>query len=291
MLHFAMQIHGYELALLIAAFILEAGIVFRMTQSGLSKEYPSLFRYLVANLAAMVATPFFLRYATVDVYDYFYWFCSLVLDCLALGVMLELFRDIFKPYEALRRFANVMFRWIVAVLVLVSVATTMSGGKFELTTFLSCGSMLFDRGLMIVQCGIVLFLLLSAGYLGISLRHRVFGIAIGFGITASVSLLVLSSVHLLKPAMVAPMFALQNATGRVGDLIWLIYFCVPQPERRLSEVQPESRRWEYALSSVTAPAPEALFLTSIDRTVERLLTKNNVATQQKTKEEKHWFGD
>lgn len=291
MLHLAMQIHGYEVALLVAAFVLEAGIVFRIYQAGLSKEYPKMVRYLVANLIGIAATPFFLRFASQPVYDYFYWFCDLTIDCMALAVMLELFRDIFKPYEALRHFGNVMFRWVVAVLVLVSVATTVSGGRFELRTFLNCGSMLFDRGLMIVQCGIVLFLLLSSNYLGISLRHRVFGIAIGFGITAAISLLVLSSVHWITNSMLSPMFALMNSVARVGDIIWLIYFWIPQPERRLSEAQPESRRWEYALASVSAPAPEALFLTSIDRTVERLLTKNNVATQQKTKEEKHWFGD
>jgi hypothetical protein len=40
-----------------------------------------------------------------------------------------------------------------------------------------------------------------------------------------------------------------------------------------------------------APSPEGLFLTSIDRTVEKLLLKNNVAQQAKEKEDRHWFGD
>ena len=66
-----MQIHGYELALLVAAFILEMGIVVRIVRSGLAKEYPLMLRYLVANLVGMAATPFFLRYASTLTYDFF----------------------------------------------------------------------------------------------------------------------------------------------------------------------------------------------------------------------------
>ncbi len=286
-----MQMQGYEIALLVAAFILEAGIVYRIVSAGLAGEYPSLLRYLVTNILAMAATPFFVRFASQGVYDYFYWFCNLTIDCMALAVMLEIFHDIFKPYEALRKFGTVMFRWVVAVLVMVTIASSITTVRLHAAELLNAGSVMFDRGLMILQCGIVLFLLLSNRYLGISYRQRVFGIAVGFGITAAVSLLVWSMLHWVHHSMVAPLFALMNVSGRIGDCIWLVYFFIPQPERRISEVQPESRRWEYALASIQAPAPEGMFLSSIDRTVERLLTKNNVQTQSKPKDEKHWFGD
>lgn len=82
-----------------------------------------------------------------------------------------------------------------------------------------------------------------------------------------------------------------TGSGCLCEVIWLTYFFIPQPERRISDVAPESRRWEYALASIQSPAPEGMFLTSIDRTVEKLLVKNNVATQSKPKEERHWFGD
>jgi hypothetical protein len=150
---------------------------------------------------------------------------------------------------------------------------------------------MFDRGLSILQCGIVLFLLLTNRYLGISFRQRVFGIAVGFGMSASVTLLVLSVVPWVPGSMIQPLGGAMSAAVCVGEGIWLAYFFLPQPERRISAAMPESRRWEYALASIQSPAPEGMFLNSIDRTVERLLTKNNVDTKQKEKEEKHWFGD
>ncbi len=291
MLHFAMQLHGYEIALLVAGFVLEAAVVYRIWQAGLVKECPALFRYCSANLLAMIGTALCLRFASQQVYCYFYWFENIVIDSLALAVTLEIFRDIFKPYEALRHFGTVMFRWIVAVMVLVSVVSAVSTGTMHAAAIVNSVSMMLDRGLAILQCGIVLFLLISNRYIGISYKQRVFGIAVGFGIGAAVTLLVLSVIEWVPTSMIQPLGGVVSFAVCLGEAIWLTYFFLPQPERRISDAAPESRRWEYALASMHSPAPEGMFLSSIDRTVERLLTKNNVAPQAKAKEDKHWFGD
>lgn len=286
-----MQLHGYEIALLVAGFVLNSALVYRMWQTGLVKEYPALFRYCVANSIAMIGTALCLRFASPTVYCYYYWFETIAIDSLSLAVTLEIFRDIFKPYEALRHFGSVMFRWILAVMVLVSVVSAVSTGSMHPSAILNSVSMMFDRGLEILQCGIVLFLLLSNRYIGISYKQRVFGIAVGFGIGAAATLMVLSVIEWVPTSLIQPLGGLMNLAVVMGQAIWLAYFFIPQPERLISDAAPESRRWEYALASMHSPAPEGLFLSSIDRTVERLLTKNNVATVAKAKEDKHWFGD
>lgn len=291
MLHLAMQLHGYEIGLIVLGTVLQSAVAFRIWQTGLAKEYASLLRFCVATVATTVAGVIALRYATEQIYCYVYWASQFIVDGLSLAVTLEIFRDIFKPYEALRHLGTIMFRWIVAVLVLVSIVSAVSTGSIHISELFYSSSMMFERGLMILQCGIVLFLLLTNNSIGISYRARVFGIAVGFGFNASVALLILSVVHWVPTAMVQPLGGIVSASGRIGELIWLVYFFLPQPERRLSDAAPESRRWEYALASIQSPAPEGMFLTSIDRTVEKLLVKNNVATQSKPKEERHWFGD
>jgi hypothetical protein len=291
MLHLAMQLYGYEIALLSVAFVLNLAVAYRIWNAGLAKEYPALFRYCSANAAAMIGGTFFVRYASPQVYCYYYWFSNIVVDGLALAVTLEIFRDIFKPYEALRHFGTLMFRWIVAVMMLVSIVSALSTGSLNAAEILNSTTAMFDRGLAILQCGIVLFLLLSNRFIGISYRARVFGVSVGFGISAATTLLVLSVTHWAPASMIRPLGGVMSFAVCVGEAIWLGYFYLPQPERKFSDALPESRRWEYALASMHSPAPEGLFLTSIDRTVERLLTKNNVATQQKSKDEKHWFGD
>ena len=277
------QLHGYELLLLALGIILPLAVVLQIVRLGLATEYRALLRYNVATAVTVIACIIGMRYI--------YWPLAILTDCFALGVMLAIFRDIFKPYEALRELGVVLFRWTLGVLVVVSLVTALSAGDGKILDVFNKSSLMFDRGLQILQCGVVLFLLLTYKYLGISFRHRVFGIAVGFGVYAAVDLLALS-VSTWAPANVVTIAsAVANASAMVGYAIWLGYFFVPQPERRISEAMPESRRWEYALASIQAPAPEGMFLSSIDRTVERLLTKNNVATQTKAKEDKHWFGD
>jgi hypothetical protein len=291
MLHLAMQLHGYELGLIVLGTVLQSAVAFRIWQAGLAKEHASLLRFCIGAVATTIAGVLALRFTSEQVYCYVYWVSQFVVDGFALAVMLEIFRDIFKPYEALRHLGTIMFRWILAVMVLVSVVSAVSTGSIRLSELMYSISMMFDRGIMILQCGIVLFMLLTNRAIGISFTQRVFGIAVGFGLNASASLLALSVAHWIPSNMVQPVGAAMGICGCLSEAIWLTYFFIPQPERRISDVAPESRRWEYALASIQSPAPEGMFLTSIDRTVEKLLVKNNVATQGKPKEERHWFGD
>jgi hypothetical protein len=289
------QLHGYELVIWLMGVLLPLIVALRIWQTGLTAEYSALVRYNVVCAAALLIEAYSLRFAseaaTNNLYCYIYWFLSIATDVCALAVMLEIFKEIFKPYDALRQLGTVLFRWILGILVVVSVVTALSSGDGKVIDVVNKSMLMFDRGLQILQCGVVLFLLLSYKFLGISFRHRVFGIAVGFGLYASVDLMALCVAAWAPARIVAVAGAVANVSAMVGYGIWLTYFFVPQPERRISEAQPESRRWEYALASIQAPAPEGMFLTSIDRTVERLLTKNNVATQPKAKEDKHWFGD
>jgi hypothetical protein len=289
------QMHGYELVIWLMGVFLPLIVALRIWQIGLTSEHVALTRYCVACCAALLIEAGTLQFAprafTETYYCYLYWALSIVTDGCALAVMLEIFREIFKPYDALQKLGTVLFRWILGILVVVSLVTALSSGDEKVVDVISKSLLMFDRGLEILQCGVVLFLLLTYKFLGISFRNRVFGIAIGFGLYASVDLMALSVASWAPAHLVTLAGAVANISAMVGYGIWLGYFFVAQPVRRFSEAPPESRRWEYALANIQAPAPEGMFLTSIDRTVERLLTKNNVATQPKAKEDKHWFGD
>lgn len=290
------QMHGYEMVIWALGVVLPVLVSLRIWQVGLAREYAALVRYSVVCSAALVIEAFALQFAPPRtssdfLYCYIYWVFSLATDICALAVMLEIFREIFKPYEALRHLSTVLFRWTLAVLVVVSLVTALSAGNGKIVDVISKSFLMFDRGLQILQCGVVLFLLLSYKHLGISFRHRVFGIAVGFGLYASFDLMLLCIWPWAPARVLSVAGAVTNASAMVGYGIWLAYFYMPQPDRLLSDAMPESRRWEYALASIQTPAPEGMFLSSIDRTVERLLTKNNVVTQTKPKEDKHWFGD
>lgn len=285
------QMHGYELVIWLMGVLLPLIVALRIWQIGLVSEHKALVRYNVVCSLALLIQAFAFQHASNSLYCYIYWSLSILTDVCALTVMLEIFREIFKPYDALQKLGTVLFRWIMGILVVVSLVTALSSGDGKVVDVVSRSLLMFDRGLQILQCGVVLFLLLTYKFLGISFRHRVFGIAIGFGLYAATDLMALSMLTWVPADMVARIGAIANLSAMVGYGIWLGYFFIPQPSRRFSEAPPESRRWEYALANIQAPAPEGMFLTSIDRVVDRLLTKNNVDTQPKAKEDRHWFGD
>ena len=45
---------------------------------------------------------------------------------LAFAVLREIFVQIFRPYESLREFGNILFRWAALVLILIGVVMTIS---------------------------------------------------------------------------------------------------------------------------------------------------------------------
>src|ERR1700749_346804 len=189
------QLSGYELFLWVLGVVLPLDVVLRIWMAGLIAEYPALFRYNAATAIGAVVMAIAMRFmdpATNPYYCYLYWAMALAADLCALAVMLEIFRDIFKPYEALRLLGNVLFRWTLGVLVVVSTVSALTAGTKNAVDIINRSFMTFDRGLEILQCGIVLFLLLTYKHLGISFRHRVFDIACGFGVYASVNLIALS---------------------------------------------------------------------------------------------------
>ncbi len=268
---------------------LPATVSLEMWRLRVRKEYPIVFWFCVTTtltsslLLSVVSYP--------KIYYYAYWGVYLIGDFFALAVMLEIFRGIFRPYDALRRLGTVMFRWTVAVLVLVSIASFASNLHLNRGGAVWSAMTVFDHSLQVLQCGIVLFMMLSSGYLGIPYRHRVFGIALGVGIASSINLIAVSLYHSVPANWMGVLNFLMMVSAQIAFVVWLIYLYIPQPQRRISEVAPESRRWEYALAGMQAPSSDSLFLSNIDRTVERLLAKNNITPAGKRKDGEQWFGD
>src|SRR5258706_16457794 len=79
-----------------------------------------------------------------------------------------------------------------------------------------------QRSVRMVQCGLILFLLLFSRFLGVSRRQQGFGIALGFGLFASVELILiaLNSGGLLDIARIGLVNA---AMYDLALVVWLTY--------------------------------------------------------------------
>lgn len=130
---------------------------------------------------------------------------------LSFVVLFEIFKWAFREYPALRSLGTALFRGTIVFFLLIGIALVGLRPAAELHLLMPKLD-LVDQTVSLMQCGLVIVLLLFSNGLGLSLRSRTFGIALGFGILASVGL----ATSAIRSRM-DPLHA-----GRMTDLLTLI---------------------------------------------------------------------
>lgn len=238
----------------------------------LVSEFPVFFSYLAVQALSNL-TMMFLR-QNYAAYFYFYWTSCALMTVLEIAVMYEIFTHVFRPYDALRKMASLVFRWVIAVLVLVALVTSVSGAQSEVKRVLAV-VLALDRSMRVMQVGLVLFLMLFAQQVGLTQRHRVFGIALGFGVTASVELTLVTLRAAYGAVGHTEMNFIKSMVFLAATVLWGYYMAVPEPERMRVEVAAEARRWDWALSDANGTVQQGPFLPMIEDAVERILRERD----------------
>ncbi len=168
-----------------------------------------------------------------NIYKSAYLTSSVVTHGLMLFVVYQIFRQAMAPFEGLRRFGTVVFKWVCSLAVAVAVGIALvprAGGSGQL--LLVEGQL--EQGISILTICVLLFVCFASRYLGMTLRSHIFGISLGLGLHGTVGLATWAwvSVHGPQPlyswASVVPTFA-----GVATILIWGGYLMIPEPERQL----------------------------------------------------------
>jgi hypothetical protein len=260
-------ISSWVLAVVLVAFILK---------KKLNREFPIFFAFLVAGTVSDFIN-FTASMVSYKAYYLAFWTGSAITTCIGFAVLHEIFAHIFRPYESLRSFGSNLFRWSTLVLLMIGIVMALSSSsltKEPVTSFIFT----IDRSVKLMQCGLVLFLYLFARQLGLTEGHRVFGISIGFGVTASVHLVAIT-LRSRFPGM-ASMYVL-NIANLVAYLAavatWMVYMSKPEPERRRATVLEQTESWNYALAAATQGDGGAAFLPNVVDTVERVLNKRSIS--------------
>ncbi len=245
-----------------------------MIKRNLRREFPVFFIYAVFEVISflLLFSSYHLSYKT---YFCLYWLTSACGVLLGFLVMREIFDNLFRRYDALRDLGSVLFRWASVVLVMVAVVTAASGATSRLSALVTVIFAL-ERSVRIMQCGLVLFMLLFSAHLGISSKHHVFGISLGFGIFAAVELMIMTLFAFgTQEQGVLNLFKAGTYIG--STLLWVYYMRLPQPEIAPSVAHAESERWNLALAN--ARDPEYNFLPMVESVVERVLSKRQIEVE------------
>jgi hypothetical protein len=216
----------------IAPHVLLAAVAVLLWSRNLFKSFPVFVLYVWYEIAEFVLL---FTIATTGL-SKGAWYVRAYLVSLAMstalrfGVIQEIFNNVFRDHGPVDALARVSIRWTTGFLLAAAILiATFAPGPTS--NNLITGAAWIGRGIAIIQCGLVLFLLLFSELLGLRLQNYVFGIALGFGILASVELAnwAMHTRDLSEP-MARALNLLPTAGYLVAVLVWLGYLFAPATE-------------------------------------------------------------
>jgi hypothetical protein len=263
-----MHLHPIDYVLWLTAPVAQLGVLIIMYKRDFHRDFPFFFNYTILQVLTEPVL-FIIQRNSYTFYYWGYWVSVALSALLSFAVLQEIFKDAFRPYEALRDLSVILFRWSALVVLLVAVMWAINSTHSNQNDTITTTILLMERSVRLAQCGLVFFLILLGGYLGISRHNMVFGIAVGFGFFAAVNMLVTTAASQPSIVHVSTLRSINSAAYVVSSLIWLGYTALA-PARRGALVAIRSKTWNSALEDAREPIADSL-LDNMDRTVERLL--------------------
>ena len=229
------DIFGYYLW--IAPKFLLIILLWGMVHRGLHRQFPMFFFYAALQVvqSGILIAISQSHFGFGDEYHRVYSLTIALSAAVRFGVIHELFSHFFRDYPVLVGPGRLLLRGATVGLLLVAVGLAIlapgSGVDFLLNTTYA-----LDRTVSILQCGLLISLFVFSRYFSLSWRSYPFGIALGLGIFASVSLATSTIwLHLGVFGNRSVNF-LTMATYHCCVLIWMFYLMAPARERRYTSI-------------------------------------------------------
>ena len=214
--------------------VLQLGVLVAMYRRGLHRDYPYFFNYTVLQVLSEPILFVIQRHS--DTLYYWGYYVSVALSALiSFAVLQEIFHEAFRPYEALRDLSVILFRWSALVVLLVAVMWAITAAHSNQVDTITNSILLIQRSVRLMQCGLVFFLLLFSEYLGISRRHVLFGISLGFGIFASVNMLFAAAASHGTFVHHSILREVNMAVYDIAVMIWLGYTAFAPVRSRVAD--------------------------------------------------------
>jgi len=116
------------------------------------------------------------------------------------------------------------------LLLLAAIIAAVAGPSHE-PDFALKGAVVLERSLDVVQCGLLVLLFLFASYFALTWRNYVFGIALGFGVIASVELLAAALATQFRSFSDMILNSLPRIAYAAATIIWVVYLAGSEPPR------------------------------------------------------------
>jgi hypothetical protein len=217
------------------------GVLAVMARKRLLRDFSFLMAYLAVNCiedGSSILLLFFRKHLGIsairayDIYFYSHWVISFVEYALLLLVIYSVFRQAMKPLVGLHRAGKIIFRWVAGVSFALSAVLALgphTAGAYTMATF----SSQIQQGISVLILCLLLFVCFSTRYLGLTYRSHIFGVTLGLGVFATVSLIEAAWTVAGAQTVYSPVFVFSSLGSCVALMTWGTYFAMPQPERKM----------------------------------------------------------
>jgi hypothetical protein len=251
----------------VAGPALEIALLACMVHRKLHRVFPRFFSYIIFQILKSAILFLTYRYYELGYFDA-YWTGNAISVILAVVVMDEILLHVFKEYGGAQNLGSVIFRWacgLLLVLAIVTAFTSQQGGADRVVA----GVLTFDRSVRVMQCGLFCLLMILCRLLKNCWRQQVFGIALGFGVFASIELILVSLAMRYGGADNASISLVKSAAYNAVTILWIGYLRQQAHSIPAVEVAP---RLDVALAD-PAGSTEA-FISMVERAVEEVISRN-----------------
>ncbi len=242
-----------------------------MIQRKLHAVFPRFFSYILFQIVKSGFLFVIYRYYDGSYFDA-YWTGNAVSVLLAVAVMDEMLHNLFKQYGGIQNLGSIIFRWACGLLLLLSIVNAFSTQVANADRVVAA-VLAFDRNVRVMQCGLFLLLMLLCRFLRHCWRQHVFGIALGFGVFASIELILVSIVMHYGDAPVAIVSLVKSAAYNAVTLLWIAY--LRQLSQSIPEIEVASEVNMLNVALVALPHVGSNdFLSMVEQAAERVLSRS-----------------
>jgi hypothetical protein len=171
------------------------------------------------------------RHVAYQAYFYVYWISYAFEAILSLLVIYSIFRLAMAPLKGLQTLGMLVFRWVAAISGAVAIGVALTPHISGITFLVAMITQLQQTSSILTLC-LLLFVCFAIRPMGLSYRSRIFGVSLGLGVLATVSLV--NSAWISHNANMYSSFSAVNGIAVMFTLLtWSAYFAFPEPKRRI----------------------------------------------------------
>jgi hypothetical protein len=256
----------------IAGPALQITLLIFMVRRKSHKVFPRFFSYILFQIVKSGFLFVTYRYFAENYFD-MYWTGNAISVLLAVTVMDEILHNLFIQYGGIQTLGSTIFRWSCGLLLLLAIVGALSSHEASADRVVAA-VLAFERSVRLMQCGLFVLLMLLCRVLRDCWRQQVFGIALGFGVFASIELILISLVMWYGDRPVEVVSLVKSVAYNAVTLLWIGY--LKQQSQSVPEltVVPAVNALNMALATPTAAAdnPDS-FILMVEQAVDRVLSR------------------